>query len=140
MLENLRKMGSPYGIEFGDLTLLSNSRLALEASEFARDNGKFHEFHEKMFYACFTEVKDIGNMDVILNAAEDIGLDTAGLAEVLKNGTYSGRVDKGLEEARLYGINSTPTFIINNKYKLVGAQPLSSFKKALIDIEKNEAE
>lgn len=137
MLNNLRLMGKPYGIEFGDLKLLSNSRLALEAGEFAKENEKFHEFHEKMFYACFTETKDIGKIDVILDIANSINLDILKLEEALKNRTYSSKIDNNLREAAEYEINSTPTFIINNKYKLIGAQPLGSFRNVLLNIQKD---
>ena len=49
MHEQLRQRGKEFGIIFGNRTVLSNSRLALEASEYARDMGKYESFHEAMF-------------------------------------------------------------------------------------------
>lgn len=133
-------MGEPYGIRFGELSLLSNSRLALEAGEYAKNNGKFDEFHEKIFYACFTEGQDIGKIDVVLDAARSVCLDVNELTYSLENKIFSENVDDNFREASAYDVEGTPTFIINNKYKLVGAQPLKSFRTALLNIEKNEAE
>lgn len=41
MVENLKRMGIPYGIEFADLKLLSNSRMAMEAGEFVKRQGRW---------------------------------------------------------------------------------------------------
>ena len=41
MYDQLRQRGKEFNIVFADRTLLSNSRLALEASEYARDKGKY---------------------------------------------------------------------------------------------------
>ncbi len=46
--------GKPYGIAFGDMALLSNTRLSLEAAEYAREHGAYHAFHDAVFKAGFT--------------------------------------------------------------------------------------
>jgi hypothetical protein len=51
MFDALRQRGKEFGIVFGDCSVLSNSRLSLEASEYARDMGKYEQFHEKIFHA-----------------------------------------------------------------------------------------
>jgi predicted DsbA family dithiol-disulfide isomerase len=53
MYDPLRQRGIEFNIVFADRTLLSNSRLALEASEYARDKGKYERFHENMFLGYF---------------------------------------------------------------------------------------
>lgn len=138
MLETLRRSGSQYGIEFGGHTLLSNSRMALEASEFAREQGKFDEFHDKIFYAYFTECKDIGDKALILEIAEQVGLDKQELESALDSGKYKTALEEAGQLGRAYGITGTPTFIINNKYKIVGAHPLESIKNYLRNIEAEE--
>ena len=55
MYINLRRSGARFGITFSDVTVLSNSRMSLEAGEFARDHGMFDKFHEQIFYQYFTE-------------------------------------------------------------------------------------
>jgi predicted DsbA family dithiol-disulfide isomerase len=135
MKANLSRAGEPYGIEFGDMTIMPNTRLALEASEYARDHGNFHDFHEKVFRAYFTENRNIGNMDVLMELAASAGLNTAELSEALADGRYLPRLEQALMEGSRYGITGTPTFIVNNRYKIVGAQPLENFRNALKRIE-----
>lgn len=138
MYDNLRRAGAPYGIEFGKMTTLSNSRMALEASEFARDHGKYDEFHEAIFHAYFTETHNIGLEQIVLGVAKEVGLNTEELKQALADGRYLPRLQEAQEEAYQYGINGTPTFIINGRYKIYGAQPLDAFRNALKQIEANE--
>ena len=116
------------GVVFGNRTLLSNSRPALMASEFARDNGQYHSFHENIFYAYFTEGLDIGNLEVIAAVAEKSGLDKKEALGTVKDGRYVARLDEARKEAQLIGLTGVPTFIINNKHKIVGAQPIETFR------------
>ena len=83
MYTGLRKSGKEYNIEFGGVTILANSRKAFEASEFAREQGKYDELHEGLFYAYFTEVRNIGDEDVIMDVASKEGLDTSALKQAL---------------------------------------------------------
>jgi len=131
MYQNLRLSGAQYGITFGDVKLLSNSRLSLEAGEYARDHGRFHEFHEEIFRAYFTEVKDIGRMDVILDSARSVGLDAEALQAALKKCCYRDRLQAAQQESERYGISGVPAFIIEEQYKIVGAQPLEVFRETL---------
>jgi predicted DsbA family dithiol-disulfide isomerase len=38
--------------------------------------------------------------------------------------------------AQRIGVTGVPTYVINNKYAIVGAQPYEAFKNALAQIEK----
>lgn len=131
MYRNLRQTGIQFGIIFGNVTLLSNSRLSLEAAEYARDMGKYDQFHEGLFRCYFTETQDIGRMDVIIELAGNIGLDTVELQRALRRKRYTSRLEKVAQEAHQNGINSAPTFIIEGKYAIVGAQPIQVFRDTL---------
>jgi predicted DsbA family dithiol-disulfide isomerase len=136
MYQDLRRSGAQYGITFGDVKLLSNSRLSLEAGEYARDHGRFHAFHEEIFRAYFTGVKDIGRIEVILEAACSAGLDTEALATALREGRYRARLREAQEESERYGVTGVPAFIVEDKYKIVGAQPLEVFREVLENLGK----
>lgn len=131
---DLNKAGEPYGIKFGTVTKVSNSRLALEAAEYARDKGRFASFHERIFYAYFTENQDIGNLNVLIALAREQHLDPHGLAQALRNGIYTEKIRESMSQAAKYGINAIPTFILNNQEKIVGAQALSVFRQKLLQI------
>jgi predicted DsbA family dithiol-disulfide isomerase len=128
---DLNKSGELFGIRFGERSFLSNSRLALEASEFARDKGRYDSFHERIFRAYFVYLLDIGDLSVLLNLAGEEGLDAVELDRRLREGFYTSRLEESMREAARYGINAVPTFIINETENIVGAQPLTSFRAGL---------
>jgi predicted DsbA family dithiol-disulfide isomerase len=135
MYENIRKRGNEFGIKFGPRLLLSNSRMPLESSEYARDMGKYELFHERMFYTYFTESKDIGNIEVITDSARMCGLDADELQQALKERRYAHRLEESRREAEKINLTGVPTFIINGKYKIVGAQLLDVFKEVFSKLE-----
>jgi predicted DsbA family dithiol-disulfide isomerase len=132
------RLGRTYGylgVHFGELSLLSNSRMALEASEYARDAGCFDSFHDRLFRAYFTETRDIGDLEVLLELAEEEGLDKADLRVALQEGRYTSRLNEARREGQQLGINAVPTFIITGKFRIVGAQSLDFFRDRLREIE-----
>ena len=51
------------------------SRLALEATEYAREHGKLLSFHRAVFHKLYGEGQDIGNWEVLSDVARSLGLD-----------------------------------------------------------------
>ena len=133
--EQLRARGLEVGVVFSNLKLLSNSRLALMASEFARDQGMYHSFHENMFHAYFTEGLDIGKADVIADVAGKSGLDEKETLSAIRDGRYASRLNETRKEGSLIGLTGVPLFVIENKYKIVGAQPIETFRDLLDKIK-----
>jgi len=131
MMEHLRAMGAPLGITFVDRPLLSNSHLALQCAEFARDEGKFELLHDSLFAAYFSHGLDIGNREVLSGLAQEIGLDVDKMKEAIKKGTYLPRLEETKEEAARFSVSGVPTFVIAGKKTIVGAQPLDVFRKTL---------
>lgn len=123
----LNTRGKELGLVIGNCTLLSNSRLALQASEYARDLGKYASFHENIFHAYFTRCLDIGNPDVIATIAGESGLDAQELFKTFADGRYLPRLAEARKEGEMIYLTGVPTFIIEDKYKIVGAQPLEVF-------------
>jgi predicted DsbA family dithiol-disulfide isomerase len=131
MYAGLRKSGKEYGIEFGDVTILANSRKAFEASEFAREQGKYDEFHGSLFYAYFTEVRNIGDEEVIMDVASKTGLDISALKKVLDSDKYLPMLQKTTSEARELGFSGVPAFVVGERYSIVGVQPIEVFREAI---------
>lgn len=123
--------GAPYGIAFGDMALLSNTRLSLEAAEFAREQGAYHAFHNAVFKAGFTDGKNIGDMDVLLDVGESCGLNRMELQTSLEEHQYAELVAKGSEAAGAAGVTALPTFIIENLPPITGAVHEDAFRKVL---------
>jgi predicted DsbA family dithiol-disulfide isomerase len=133
MFDNLRQRGKRYSMVFNSRDRSSNSHLALIAGEFARDMNRFEEFHENVFRAFFTDLKDIGRLDVILEIASNSGLDPEKLKSAFSEGRNQDRLETAATEARRLGIQSIPAFVIENGEIIVGALPPEIFRKTLED-------
>jgi predicted DsbA family dithiol-disulfide isomerase len=131
MMEYLRTMGAQFGITFVDRPFLSNSRLALQAAEFARENDRFTEFHSPLFAAYFSQGLDIGDLDVLSQIARDAGLDAHAMMSAIQTGKYLPKLREAQQEAARLGVTGVPTFLIGEKKSIVGAQPLAVFRKVL---------
>jgi predicted DsbA family dithiol-disulfide isomerase len=131
MLNNLNRSGSIYGIEFGSLEQMPNSHNALEAAEFARVHGKLKEYHSLLMEGYFRDLKDVGDLEVLGDLGKTLGLNKDELINSVKNRSYETTLNNSAKDAHNMGINSTPTFVINEKYSIVGAQPIEEFRKIL---------
>lgn len=131
MLNNLNRSGSKYGIKFENLERMPNSHNALEAAEFARVHGKLTDYHSLLMEAYFRDLKDIGDIEVLSELGKSLGLNKDALIDAVKNRAYETVLNNSAQDAHSMEINSTPTFIINNKYSIVGAQPIEEFRKIL---------
>jgi len=136
MMNSLRSRGGELGITFAERPILANSRLAIEASEYAGDKGAHSLFSEKVFQAYFTYGRNIGELDVILDIAAAAGLDREEVRRVLADGINAPRRLQNAAEAGRLGINSVPTFIINESRQLVGAQPAEAFASLFARLER----
>jgi predicted DsbA family dithiol-disulfide isomerase len=125
----MRRRCAELGLPFEPPTLLSNSRLVIEAAEFARDAGKHAEFHRAALAAYFAHGRDIGEREVLAELALEVGLDTASLRQALDDGRYAGRHQDAHEEACRLGITGVPTYIFADGARVVGAQPLDAFRR-----------
>ena len=102
--------------------------LAAEASQAAHEQGKFWEYHDKLF----SNQQQLKRPELEKYATE-VGLDLAKFKAALDTGKFKDAVKKDMEFANRVGIRGTPAFFINGR-KLVGAQPVEEFKK-VIDFE-----
>ncbi|MEW6183350.1 MAG: DsbA family protein [Bacillota bacterium] len=134
MIRGLRSAGAPYGVSFSKITVIANSRLALEAGEFARDRGRFGQAHDRLFRGYFLEGQNIGAKPVIIELLKEIGLDANELDDALGRGLYTPRLQEALASGRGYGITAVPTFIVNEKQTIVGAQPYAVFQRTLQEL------
>jgi protein-disulfide isomerase len=101
---------------------------AAEAAQCAHEQGKFWEFHDRLF----TEPPAPAD-GTFTTWARELGLDTTRFAECLQSGRTKPAVQKDVEEALALGANFTPAFFVNGRL-LSGAQPLEAFVR-LIDEE-----
>jgi len=131
MTRRLNTMGAPFGIAFGKIVNISNSRLSLETGEFAKEQGKFEQFHHTIFQAYFSQRKDIGSIAILKEIIREVGLDADALEKALQTGTYRTVLEQARTDAARLGITAAPTFLFNGKDRIVGAQSLDVFRERL---------
>jgi predicted DsbA family dithiol-disulfide isomerase len=136
MYENLRCRGKEYGINFCNAILLSNSKKALIVSEYARKVGKNQEFTHEIFKAYFERCLDIGKETVLFEIGEKVGLAKQEIEDCLKNPLYQNSFADNCAEARKLDISGVPTFIVNGKYRITGAQSEQTFVELFKNINK----
>ncbi len=138
--ERLSQLADSFGMRFVSTKRLYNTRLAHEATEYARDHGKLIEFHRIVFRNVYGEGLDISQWEVLRAAAEEAGLDAEEMQREVEAGKYTANVEEQVQQAYRMGVSGVPTYVINNRYAVVGAQPYEVFKRALETIIKRPGE
>jgi predicted DsbA family dithiol-disulfide isomerase len=90
---------------------------------------------EALFRAYFTEGRDIGNRQTLLDVVAEAGLDWHQAEGVLNSDEGMEAIREAHEQSRRIGVEGVPFFIVNGKITMSGAQPpdafLEAFKKAV---------
>ena len=132
--ERLRSIANAYGMEFESTERIYNTRIAHEATEYAREHGRGNEFHKIVFRKVYAEKQDLSNWSVLRSAAEEAGLDAEEMQREVDGGKYTAQVADQVNWAYQIGVSGVPTYVINDLYAVVGAQPYEVFKNALAQI------
>ena len=136
--ERLRQIAESYGMEFQSTKRIYNTRLAHEATEYAREHGKGNEFHKVLFHKVYAEEEDPTQWDVLRSTATEVGLDADEMQREVEAEKYTATVVDQVRWAYQIGVTGVPTYVINNRYGIVGAQPYEVFKNALEQIAKQQ--
>lgn len=133
--ERLRQMAQAGGrdIVFTDWT--PSSRRALEASEYAREQGKHDTFHRVVFRKFYGEGQDMSEWEVLRAAAEEVGLDPDEMQRETESGKYAPVVEQHIHEAHQKGITGVPAYVLGERYLIMGAQPYELFQQVMAELE-----
>ena len=86
---------------------------------------------EALLAAYFTRGESMGDHDVLRKVAVEVGLDPGRVDEVLGSDEYLVAVHADIAQARAYGANGVPFFVVDQKYGVSGAQPTEVFSQLL---------
>lgn len=130
----LETYGDKVRLVFRDypLPFHNNAHGASEAAQCAHDQGRFWEYHDKLFAN-----QQALAAENLKQYATDLGLDIAKFNECFESGRYKDRVDQDIAQGSSAGVRGTPAFFINGRF-LSGAQPFEAFK-TIIDEELERA-
>ena len=132
--ERLRQIAASYGMEFVSTRWIYNTRLAHEATEYAHEHGKGNEFHKVAFRKVYAEGEDPSQWDVLRSAAREVSLNAEEMQREVEAEKYMATVVDKVRWAYQIGVTGVPTYVINNRYAIIGAQPYEVFQSALEQI------
>jgi protein-disulfide isomerase len=119
--DKVRLVYRHYPLEFH-----ATARPAAEASACAAAQGKFWEYHDKLFSS-----SDLSDAK-LKSLAGEVGLDQAKFDECFAKKQFKADIDKDMADASSVGVSGTPAFFINGRM-LSGAQPFEKFKEIIDD-------
>jgi len=99
--------------------------VAAQAGNCAREQGKFWEYHDKLFAN-----QSALTADSLKKYAADTGLDTTKFNQCLDSSKFEARVQDALAAGNRLGISSTPTVYVNGRM-INGAQPIEVFESVI---------
>ena len=134
-------MAKEAGLVMNRPALTPSTRLALEATEYAKLKGVGEEFHMAAYAAYWGEGVDLGKMENLKPIGESVGLDWSDLSHHLDERTHKESVENQYKEALGVGVTGIPAYVLG-KFFFTGAQPYDLFKqvaeRALVSAQQDE--
>ncbi len=85
--------------------------------------------YQDLLFSCQEELSS----ERLTQLAKDLGLQIEPFNECLEAAKFQAHVERDIEQGKKFGLNTTPTFVINNRL-VSGAPPPDRFKQ-IIDEE-----
>lgn len=113
------------------------SQWAAEASECAGEQDAFWQYHDKLFESQNGENQGAFSKDNLKTFAKDLGLKTDQFDQCLDSGKYTQAVQQQTQAAQQLGVQSTPSFFIND-WLVLGALPVEEFDSYIAKVKAGE--
>jgi predicted DsbA family dithiol-disulfide isomerase len=111
--------------------VVSNTRLALELGEGAREEGLHRVYHDRVMDAYWAEGRDLSVRPVLEELAREAGMSDDGIARALDDRAWAPAVDRSTARAQSAGVTGVPAFVIDWRVLVVGAQPREVLAQAV---------
>lgn len=126
-----RAAGLGFRMAMSEGSRIYNTFDAHRLLHWAAIEGRQREVKHALFEAYFTDGRNPGDTEVLVEVAKKAGLDGDAAREVITSNLYAQDVR---EDERLWqsqGVSAVPAVIINRKYLISGGQPPEAFEGAL---------
>jgi predicted DsbA family dithiol-disulfide isomerase len=123
--DQITAVGAEVGIDF-DFSRIARTPNTIDAHRLIRMGAAVEREDavvEGLFRAYFLEGRNIGETGVLVEIADEAGLDRLEAAEYLTGPWERENVEAEDLAGRQAGITGVPTFIVNRKHAVPGAQP-----------------
>jgi len=131
--ERVAAEGRGEGIEFAleRIERTPNTFAAHQLIDLAQECGAGGPVVDALFRAYFEQARDIGDRAVLLGIAETAGLPRGEVEARWNDAVQSRRLAQLEESMKVLGISGVPTFILDRKFGVSGAQPPEALAAAL---------
>ena len=120
------------GLDFRmDIARRANTRRAHRLLWLAEGTGHQLALKERLLSAYFHEGLDIGDIDVLSACASDVGMPAERVAAFLRSDDGVAEVEAGLRAAADAEITAVPTYVIDGRWAVPGAQDTETFVTVL---------
>ena len=133
MYQEMKERMDAEGLPYGKRTHTFNSRLAQELGHWAETIEGGAALHDALYQAYFVDSKNIGDVGVLLEVVEAVGMSVEDARGVLKNRTFQQAVDEDWQKSKQYGVTGVPTYVAGG-YGVVGAQPYEALEHLMTQI------
>jgi predicted DsbA family dithiol-disulfide isomerase len=132
MLGQMTQLAAAEGLRY-DFDALQHTKTlrAHELLHHAKAHGKQVEMKERLLKAYFEEGRHVGRVEELADLAAEVGLDRAEVVAALEDGRWADDVQADIDQARAYGINGVPFFVVDGRYGVSGAQDPAVFVQVL---------
>ena len=109
----------------------TNTVKAHELLHYAKAHGRQIELKERLLQAYFLNGEHVGRIADLADIAASIGFDREDVVRALESDRYLADVKADMAQARAYGINGVPFYVVDGKYGVSGAQETATFANVL---------
>lgn len=133
--ERPRAMGEAVNLTFNfeDIERAPNTTLSHQLLKFV-DPELEGDLLEALYAAYFEHGRDIGDVEVLLDLAEQHGLERQRTRNRLEAGEGRQAIEADLQRAAELGVTGVPFYVFDDRYGLSGAQPPQAFQKVLAQL------
>ncbi|GAA1867219.1 DsbA family oxidoreductase [Myceligenerans crystallogenes] len=132
MQDQVTQLAAAEGVEFRtDRVRHTKTLRAHELLHLAKQHGRQYEMKERLLAAYFTEGRHVGHATDLADLAAEVGLDRDEVLTALGSGRFADDVAADMAQARAYGINGVPFYVLDGRYGISGAQDPAVFVQAI---------
>jgi predicted DsbA family dithiol-disulfide isomerase len=130
MYEGLERQAEGAGLTLRWPACVPNSGTALAASAWIRrtNPGIARRFNARLFNAHFALGQDLGDVQILIQYAVELGVDADRLRVALADGSASNEVSDSEAMARGHGVRGTPAWLLNETL-IEGVIPVNAFSE-----------
>lgn len=130
-IRRINYMGEAYGLHLSDPEVRPNTHIALLVGEYAKKKSLHDSFVRAMWNAYLVKGKHIGELEVIIETAHEIGITKEEVLGAIQDVSLEEALAENAGKADRYQVTAVPTIIMNDTYLIRGMEDESVYEQVL---------